>query len=118
MIQTLILESFENTGKILAIGRDAVGLRADYVLKPELRHFQAVYDGAVAPTVWVRIGARVVKSPEGRIVGQNLFESRVPAGRNRMDAIVDAFDEALGSVMKRMVAWTLAMPAPEPERRR
>jgi cholesterol transport system auxiliary component len=118
MIQTLILESFENTGKILAIGRDAVGLRADYVLKPELRHFQAVYDGQVAPTVWVRIGARIVKTPEGRIVAQNLFESRVPAEQNRMEAIVAAFDEALGSVMKRMVTWTLAMPAPEPERRR
>jgi cholesterol transport system auxiliary component len=118
MIQTLILESFENTGKILAIARDAVGLRADYVLRSELRHFQAVYDGEVAPTVWVRIGARIVKTPEGRIVGQEVFESRVPASANRMDAIVDAFDEALGAVMKRMVAWTLAMPAPQSERRR
>jgi cholesterol transport system auxiliary component len=118
MVQTLILESFENTGRILAIGRDSVGLRADYVLKPELRRFQAVYDGQVAPTVWVRIGARVVKTPEGRIVGQEMFESKVPATENRMDAIVDAFDEALGAVMKRMVTWTLSMPTPEPERRR
>ena len=119
MVQTLILESFENTGKILAIGREAVGLRADYILKPELRHFQAVYDGAAGPPVaWVRIGARIVKTPEGRIVGQEVFDARVPAQQNRMEAIVEAFDEALGAVMKRLVAWTLAMPTPEPERRR
>jgi cholesterol transport system auxiliary component len=118
MVQTLILESFENTGKILAIGRDAVGLRADYMLKPELRHFQAVYDGSGPPVAWVRLGARIVKTPEGRIVGQEMFDSRVPAEQNRMDAIVEAFDEALGAVMKRLVAWTLSMPSPEPERRR
>ena len=39
MIQTLIVESFENSDRIVAVGREAIGLRADYVLKTELREF-------------------------------------------------------------------------------
>jgi cholesterol transport system auxiliary component len=118
MVQTLIIESFENTGKILAVGRESVGLRADYILKPELRHFQAVYDGPGAPTVWVRLGARVIVVPEGRIVAQDIFESRIPAEQNTMPAIVAAYDEALGAVMKRVVTWVLMLPPPKRDGRR
>jgi cholesterol transport system auxiliary component len=118
MVQTLIIESFENTGKIVAVGRESVGLRADYILKPELRHFQAVYESATTPPVaWVRLNARMIKTPEGRIIAQETFEHREPAERNSMESIVYAFDEALGKVMRRLVAWTLSMPAPEERRR-
>ena len=36
-LQTLIIESFENSGRIVAVGRESVGLRADFTLKTELR---------------------------------------------------------------------------------
>ena len=35
MIQTLIVESFENSDRIVAVGREAIGLRADYVLSKQ-----------------------------------------------------------------------------------
>ena len=41
MIQTLLVESFENSGKITAVGRQAIGLYSDYNLKTELREFQS-----------------------------------------------------------------------------
>ena len=37
LVQTLLIESFENTGRIVAVGRKSVGLKPDYVLKLELR---------------------------------------------------------------------------------
>ena len=43
MIQTLLIESFENTGKIIAVGRQSLGLRSDFNLKLEVREFQAEY---------------------------------------------------------------------------
>ena len=39
MVHTLIVESFENSSKIVAVGCESLGLRADYVLKLELREF-------------------------------------------------------------------------------
>jgi cholesterol transport system auxiliary component len=114
MIQALLVESFENTGKILGVGRDAVGLRADYVLKTDLRDFEAIYDasGDQPPTVKVRLVARLVKMPEREIVGQWGDIQRATASVNSTDAIIHAFDEALGATMKRIVQWTLRMTKP------
>ena len=47
MVQTLLIESFENTGKIVAVGRQSVGLRSDFNLKSELREFQAELSGKI-----------------------------------------------------------------------
>ena len=51
MIQTLLVESFENSGKIIGVGRQSVTLRADYSLLTDLREFQAEYLGAGPPRV-------------------------------------------------------------------
>ena len=45
--------------------------------------------------------------PERTIIGDEIAEGREPAARNGMDAIIEAYNEALGSVMKRLVTWTL-----------
>jgi cholesterol transport system auxiliary component len=110
LVQTLIIESFENSGRIIAVGRESLGLRADYVLKTELREFQALYlDPApgAPPEIFVRVVAKLVRMPERTIVGSEPFEARITAKKDALDAIVDAFDEALGKVLKRLVIWTL-----------
>jgi cholesterol transport system auxiliary component len=108
MVQTLLVESFESTGKITAIGRESAGLRADYVLRPELRKFTAVYDDPSAPPIAsVILNVRLVRMPERAIVAQRSFDHRARAQRNEMAAIIEAFDDALGKVLKRTIEWTL-----------
>jgi len=107
MVQTLMIESFENSHRIVAVGRDAVSLRADFVLKTELREFQTEYFGEPSPRAHVAISARLVKLPRRAIIGSETFESTVPATTDTLDNIVAAFDEALGKVLRRMVVWTL-----------
>ena len=108
MVQSLLIESFEQTGKIPSVARDSAVLRSDYILMPELRRFEARYqNGEAPPTVLVRLLARLVKMPERTIIGDDLAEGQETAAANNMDAIVEAFDEALGSVMKQLVTWTL-----------
>lgn len=108
MVQSLLIESFEQTGKIVSVARDSAVLRADYILMPELRRFEARYEnGDAPPTVLVRLLVRLVKMPERTIIGDDLADGRETAARNSMDAIIEAYNEALGSVMKRLVTWTL-----------
>jgi cholesterol transport system auxiliary component len=108
MVQSLLIESLEQTGKISSVARDSAVLRADYMLMPELRRFAAHYqNGEAPPTVLVRLLVRLVKMPERTIIGDDLAEAQETAAANNMDAIVEAFNEALGSVMKRLVTWTL-----------
>lgn len=121
MVLRLLVESFENSGKIIAVGRDSIGLRSNIVLKTELREFQAEYnritvsgssaEGATgsgkAPAIRVRIAAKLVKMPQRIITASRTFEYVVQAEKNSMEAIVGAFDQALGKTLKGIVTWTL-----------
>ncbi len=107
MVLTLMIESFENSGKIIAVGRESIGLRSDFVLKTELREFQAEYYGGDLPTAHVAINAKLVQSATRTIVGSRNFESRFEARADSREAIIAAFDEALGKTLKRLVEWTL-----------
>ncbi|NNG05973.1 MAG: hypothetical protein HKM95_17975 [Inquilinus sp.] len=110
MVQTLIVESFENSGKIVSVGRETIGLRANYVLKTELREFQAEYiDGGLnqPPKVNVRMNAKLVEIPRRAIIAGDNFEAYTTSRSNNLDAIVEAFDETLGKVLRRLVEWTL-----------
>lgn len=109
MVQTLIIESFESTGSILAVGREAIGLRPDYILKTDLREFQAVYydTDVQAPGILVRMNAKLVQMPERRIVASNTFSQKVQAAGDAFKDIIEAFDEALGHVIKKIVISTL-----------
>jgi cholesterol transport system auxiliary component len=111
LIQTLLIESFENTGKIAAVTRESSQLRADYILQTELREFQAEYDKPnAAPTVRVRLNGKLIRMTDRTIVGSETVERSVQAEKPDMESVVLAFDEALGKVMKRIVEWTLPAP--------
>ncbi len=110
MVQTLLIESFENTGKIVAVARKATDLRADYVLKTDLREFQAEYDGADPPFAHVRVNAKLVKLPQRTIIASHTAERRLRAESNDMRQIVYAFDGALGGTLKAIVEWALRVP--------
>jgi len=107
MIQTLMIESFENSERIIAVGRDSVALRADYILKADLREFQAEYMGGPNPRVHITLIARLVKMPRRAIIGAKKFEVVIEARSDTMEAIIASFDQALGKVLKRLVEWTL-----------
>jgi cholesterol transport system auxiliary component len=112
LVQTAILQSFENSKAVTAIDRESVGLRADFILKTETRHFEAVYGSSNGPPeVWVAINVRLVNPSSRDVVAQTAFERRQRASANDVPSIVSAFDEALGGVMKEIVVWTVTNPA-------
>lgn len=119
MVQSLMIESFENSGRIVSVGREQIGLRSDFVLKSDLREFQAEYDSTIpadatalaanysAPWARVRVNLKLVKMPQREIVATETFERRVRATSNTMTDIIAAFDDALGKALKSAVVWTL-----------
>ncbi len=118
LVQTALVASFENSKAIDAIDRESVGLRADFILKTEIRHFEAVYDSPNGPPdLWVAINVRLVNPSDRDIVAQTSFERRQRASANDVPSIVAAFDEALGGVMKEIVIWTVTNPALSVKRR-
>lgn len=49
IVQALLIESFENTDRVPAVGASGVGLRADYYVVPDLREFQAQVPPGLRP---------------------------------------------------------------------
>ena len=107
LVQSLLVQSFENSGRITAIARESLALREDYVLRPELRHFEAVYDGDGPPTARVLLAAKLVKMPERVIVARHSADTATRASANRVDAVVEAFDTALHQALRETVDWAL-----------
>lgn len=107
MLQTLMIESFENSNKIISVGREAAKLRADFVLQSELREFQSEYFDTGVPSAHVRINVKLIRLPDRAIVASESFESVMPAAADQLDDVIEAFDVALGKVLRRIVEWTI-----------
>jgi cholesterol transport system auxiliary component len=114
MVQNLVLESFDNSGRIDVLGREVVGVRADLALLLHVREFQAEYEGAGPPEVRVRLQARLIRLPRRTSLAATSEEFVVRAANTSVPAIVTAFDEAFGKALKRIVEWTLREAASAP----
>jgi cholesterol transport system auxiliary component len=98
-------------GPVRLLARGQQGKFA-YALRLDVRQFETVYPTAdAAPTVVVRLHAALNRSDQVT-VGEQDFEARVPAGDNRVGAIVAAYDKAVGDVIGKLVAWTNATARP------
>jgi cholesterol transport system auxiliary component len=109
LVQTMLVESFENTGKVAAVGRQAIGLNSDFTLVTDLREFQAVVEGAAdGPlTVVVHLNMKIVQEPRGVIVASRSFVQEIPTTSDDMNEVVAAFDRALGKAMGDAVDWSV-----------
>lgn len=109
MVQTRLVESFENTGKVASVGRQAIGLSSDFTLVSELREFEAIASEGESGTfrILVRLNVKIVKEPEGLIVASQSFGETARTKSGDILDVVAAFDEALGRTMRDAVAWTV-----------
>jgi cholesterol transport system auxiliary component len=120
LVQAALIEAFENSRAVGAVGAQSLSLHADFVLEGDLRHFEAVYDshpggGDTPPAVWVALEVKLVKIPEHTIVGQTLFTARETAATNATPLIVVAFNTAMANVAQQVVSWAVgnrALSAP------
>jgi cholesterol transport system auxiliary component len=111
LVQSALLGSFENSGRIPQVARSESALHADYSLESELRDFEARYDQPEsAPIVIVKITSRMVLTRGRAIVSTFTAEQSVPAAANNLDAVVEAFDTALAAAMVQIVNWALMQP--------
>ena len=112
LVQTALIETFENSRAFNAVGSDSLDLRPDFIVEGDLRHFEVVYDSqAGAPVAWVQIAVKLVKVPQHTILAETLIGARQPASANTTADIVLAFDGAMAGAAKQIVTWVLANPA-------
>jgi cholesterol transport system auxiliary component len=113
IVQGALLQAFDASGLIDSVVRDTVGVRTRYVLKTDIRNFEARYataDGA--PTAVVTIAASLISVSDRYLAAHHVAHQESPATANSVDAAVQAMGRALGGVLNDIVRWTLtAVPA-------
>lgn len=107
LVQSLLIESLDNTGVLQHVGRTGTGVNAQYALKTNLLAFCAEADGA-RPTVVVKIKLTLLDRTKAQIIGSRIIETRKTAGGSQTREVVMAFNEAAGEVLRNAVAWTIS----------
>jgi cholesterol transport system auxiliary component len=82
----------------------------DYLLKLDVRTFEARYDHgqAAVPTIVVEVHAALDRISDRTVVGDRSIKVAVTASDNRVGAIAEAFDQAVAEVLGELVAWVNA----------
>ncbi len=110
IVQALMIESFENSGRVPAVGSSAIGLRADFLIVTDIREFQATVpvDNPDAPLeVDVRLNIKLVDAFSDRIISSRSFEEKTLSASDAAVDVTLAFDSALGDTLRDAVEWSI-----------
>lgn len=105
LLQSRLVQTFENGRLLRAVGRSGDKIVADYSLTSEIRHFEI--DVATSTAV-VEISAKLVSEQSGRIRAARIFRAQVPGSAADGAQASVALDAALSQVMREIVRWASA----------
>ncbi len=105
MVQSKLVQAFENTGKIGGVGKPGEGLAIDFQVITDIRSFEISTEGADAAIV--EIFAKIVNDRNGTVRAQKAFRATVPVSGSGNPAFVKALDAAFADVSADIVRWTL-----------
>jgi cholesterol transport system auxiliary component len=103
LLQSRMIQAFENARLLKAVGRPSDRLTSDFNLNSEIRRFEI--DAARGEAV-VELAVKFVGDRTGRIVAARVFEGRAPSTASNGAEASAALDAALAKVLRDLVAWT------------
>ena len=102
LLQSRMIQAFENAKLLRAVGRPGDRIVADYSLVSEVRRFEI--DAGAGEAV-VELSVKLVGERSGRIGPARVFEGRAPAAARDGAGASAALDVALSSVLRSLVTW-------------
>lgn len=107
LLQTVVAEAFEDSGKITAVARQATAVHADFLLLLDIRHFEAVYANPKSPpNALIEVGAKLVDT-NGHVVAARTFSQTTAASGIAVPVVTEAFNAGLVGLTRELVGWTL-----------
>jgi cholesterol transport system auxiliary component len=112
LVQTRLINTFENASQLRGVSRPSSGAVADVQLVSELRRFEIATPDNQAVA---EISVKIVSDRDGRIVNGRIFRASVPASAIDAPNAARALDEALTVVMLDIVRWVSGSQLPRRE---
>ncbi|MBY4588911.1 ABC-type transport auxiliary lipoprotein family protein [Rhizobium redzepovicii] len=104
MVQSKLVEAFENSGKLGGVGIPGQGLAIDYQVVTDIRSFEI--DASNGNQAVVEISAKILNDRNGSVRAQKVFRAMAPAGGDNA-GFVKGLDRAFSTVVSEIVNWTL-----------
>ncbi len=107
MVQSKLIEAFEESGKLGGVGRPGQGLAIDYQVVSDIRSFEV--DTSGADTAKVEISVTIINDRNGTVRGQQAFSASAPVSGSANRNFIAALDRAFAKVGAEIVEWSLRM---------
>jgi cholesterol transport system auxiliary component len=104
MVQSKLVEAFENSGKLGGVGTPGQGLAIDYQVVSDIRSFEI--DAASGNQAVVEISVKLLNDRNGSVRAQQVFRATAAAGGDNA-GFVKGLDRAFTAVTDQIVGWTL-----------
>jgi len=105
MVQSKLIEAYENSGKLAGVGKPGQGLAIDYQVVTDIRTFEISTSGQKVANV--EIFAKLLNDRNGTVKAQKVFSASVPVSGTTPDVFVKGMDRAFAQVSAAIVDWTL-----------
>ncbi|WP_244479899.1 ABC-type transport auxiliary lipoprotein family protein [Methylobacterium sp. Leaf94] len=102
LIQTRLIQSLENSGRLKSVSRPGDKIVSDYQLISEIRAFDIAAGSGEAV---VDISAKIIAEGTGKVIAARIFTARVPVQKVDAGTAAVGLDAALARVLGEMVAW-------------
>jgi cholesterol transport system auxiliary component len=104
MVQSKLVEAFENSGRLGGVGKPGQGLAIDYQVVSDIRTFEVDTSGAVAT---VEISVKILNDRNGTVRAQQVFRASTPVSGSENRDFIAGLDRAFATVGAEIVEWSL-----------
>ncbi len=104
MVQSKLVEAFEDTGKLGGVGRPGQGLAIDYQVVTDIRAFEIDTARNVAN---IEISVKLLNDRNGTVKAQEVFRAGARVSGSGNANLVKALDQAFAAATRDIVSWTL-----------
>lgn len=102
LIQTRIIQSLENSGRLGSVTRPGDKVVSDYMLVSEIREFDIA---AGTREAVVDMSVKIIADGTGKVVNARVFTARVAIPNVDAQNAATGLDAALGQVLGELVGW-------------
>ena len=116
VIESVMVDSLRATGAFSSVFDDTAPFAPRYSLRCTLRRFEADYTkGGGAPTVFVALDCTLGRHRDRELLASFMASGSAPAGDDRLNAVVAAFESATAAAMSELGrATTTALASEKP----
>jgi len=104
LMQARMVEAFQNTGLVKAVGSRSDRLDADFELSTQVQAFQVEVNQGKAEA-HASLYLKVIDGDNGQMVASRGFEARVSTSHKDVDQMVVSLNQAFDEVLREVVPW-------------